>query len=508
MLLINTANLIHMKKKLLLALFLLCFCTALLKAQTTIILQPGPEKGKDALIHGLTSQHNRNYGDNEQLMAAAWTFGGIFGQVRSAFQFDLSELPFNAVIVNANLSLFAWSSDEGTGRHAPRSGSNACWIKRITIPWQEESVNWNQRPSTTEKNKQPVCASIDPDQDYININVTTLVQDMLQEPDSSFGFLIELQNERAYRLLNFSSSDHPQANRRPRLEITYIEAPFSDVCTTLKPDAVRGKDALLHGFSQEVNRNYGNNDQLAALAWRFGIDKYFIRSLLNFDWSAIPTEGQITSARLSLYAMEESAVLGQHATANGSNAIWLQRVLGPWSENSITWNEQPVSTKVHQVAVCATTDPNQNIESIDVTRLVQDIIDKPDQPFGFLLRLQEESPNRRMNFASSDHEDPNRHPQLEVCYIPKVTNDNKEPILRPIFKVFPNPAQDFIQIQMEHLVKNNWILEVLNEQGQLVKKLSIPSSSYLLDVSDFPKGFYYLKAEIGTGIFSKKIVIQ
>ena len=57
--------------------------------------------------------------------------------------------------------------------------------------------------------------------DMLNIDVTTLVQDMLQNPASSYGFELQLANEAYYRSLVFSSSDVDDETRTPRLEICY-----------------------------------------------------------------------------------------------------------------------------------------------------------------------------------------------------------------------------------------------------------------------------------------------
>ena len=77
-------------------------------SQDTIFLQPGSLDGKDAIIHGLDTCMNLNFGNNEQIPACAWTFGGTPGIVRGIIEFDLSSISNSAEIISAKLSLYAW----------------------------------------------------------------------------------------------------------------------------------------------------------------------------------------------------------------------------------------------------------------------------------------------------------------------------------------------------------------------------------------------------------------
>ena len=63
--------------------------------------------------------------------------------------------------------------------------------------------------------------SISDSEDYLDIDVTRLVQAMAAAPSSNFGFLIKLQDETDYRRLNFASSEHADPARHPKLVITY-----------------------------------------------------------------------------------------------------------------------------------------------------------------------------------------------------------------------------------------------------------------------------------------------
>ena len=176
-------------------------------AQTTIVLQPGPIEGKDAFLHGLASESDNNFGSNAQLPADAWTFGGDAGIIRSIMEFDLSSIPAGAVINGAYLSLYSWDSSGGLGQHSTQSGSNDSWVQRITSSWDELTVTWNTPPSVDVINQVALPASTSSTQDYLDIDVSTLVQDMVDNPSTSFGFMLRLQDETYYRRMNFASSD-------------------------------------------------------------------------------------------------------------------------------------------------------------------------------------------------------------------------------------------------------------------------------------------------------------
>lgn len=206
-----------------------CLMAATSFAQTTIVLQPGPADGKDAEIFSCVScgYAGNNYGTKRDLNAIAWTKNGNNSNVRSLIQFDLSGIPANAFINSATLSLYFNPTSE-EGKHYCFPHSNSSYLERITSNWNETTVTWNNQPTTTSQNRVSLGGTTSSTQSFTNINVKQLIIDSRNNPATSFGFMLRLQQEHKFKKLIFASSDNTTAAIRPKLTITYtVPAPIN-----------------------------------------------------------------------------------------------------------------------------------------------------------------------------------------------------------------------------------------------------------------------------------------
>lgn len=193
-------------------------CTQEVKLSEKIVtLQPSAAEGKDASIR---STDQLPYGDYPNLMAYAWTLQGQTNVIRFLIEFDLSDIPANAIVEEAKLSLYA--STNLSEQHSTWSGSNQATIQRITTTWDEASVTWLTQPQTSADYQVALPASTAADQDYIDIDVRSLIQYMVMSPDNSHGLMVKLDDETPFRGLSFASSDHDDATRHPKLVIKYL----------------------------------------------------------------------------------------------------------------------------------------------------------------------------------------------------------------------------------------------------------------------------------------------
>jgi gliding motility-associated-like protein len=218
-----------MKNNLILFLFFL-FSRTLPGQTTTLVLQPDAACGKDAYLEDF--EPNTNYGNHPDFLATAWTNGGAPVVVRSLIAFNLSGIPSGTTILNATLNLYHYNSTANIG-HSIMSGPNDATLYRITTNWNESTVTWNTMPSITTMNSLFIPASTSTTENY-TLNVTTLIQDMVNDPANSFGFLFKLNNESYYRSMLFASSDESDPTLHPKLTILIGDKGFvSDSCTVI-----------------------------------------------------------------------------------------------------------------------------------------------------------------------------------------------------------------------------------------------------------------------------------
>jgi len=198
--------------------------TIILKEGNKLVLQPG-EEGIDSWLldyHPDVDAPNKNYGSSAEFMAMAWTNGGNNNIVRSLIDFDLSSIPSNVEILMAELTFYAINNtihSQGQG-HSQLTSSNACYLKRITESWDENTVTWNSQPNVSTDNIITLNASENNMQDYV-IDITDYIADKYERPADNYGLMLELINETNYARMIFGSSDNVDETKRPKLEIYY-----------------------------------------------------------------------------------------------------------------------------------------------------------------------------------------------------------------------------------------------------------------------------------------------
>lgn len=156
----------------------------------------------------------------QELPASYWTNGGSPVEVRSLFKLDLSGIPSGATIVSAKLSLYAVPNPvNGDGVHAHYGSYNAIYIRRITGDWSVSDLSWNNQPATSQVNELELPATNNCFQNYINLDVTDLVNDMLL--NGNYGMMLQLKDLNLYNIQNFASSKHTDASKHPKLILEY-----------------------------------------------------------------------------------------------------------------------------------------------------------------------------------------------------------------------------------------------------------------------------------------------
>ncbi len=211
-------------------------------------------------FHDGAGTANINYGSAQQ-NAAFWipsvmSSSGTNGN-RALIDFNLTSLPPNATVISASLNLYA------TGPYGTLPGhvgnNNSSYLRRVTQSWQEFTTTWNTQPAATAVNQETLPQSTSSTQNYPNINVTALVQDMLANPGSSFGFQLRLVNEVNTNGLLFASKDHYNQALRPTLIVTYSACPTSMMLEPIYQVICSGSTATFSLQNSGTNYSWYNS---------------------------------------------------------------------------------------------------------------------------------------------------------------------------------------------------------------------------------------------------------
>jgi len=233
-----------MKKFYILLFAIVSYSNVFGQTQTTVTFKPGPDIGHDAYIwttgncmpNGDTQlPANRNFGNDPRIQSVAWTWsalGCFTGAIRSLLKFDeLSTIPANAEIISAELKLYGVPSSTGWIGNSCYPGSpytsncpNRTFIQRVTSAWEEQTVTWNTQPTTTTVNQITIpqtTSQYNWNFTDNSANLVAMIQEMVANPASNFGFMIKLETENHYRSLMFASSNYSNSALWPELTVTY-----------------------------------------------------------------------------------------------------------------------------------------------------------------------------------------------------------------------------------------------------------------------------------------------
>jgi hypothetical protein len=179
-----------------------------------LTLQPNASTSKEATISSIIPYENRS--------ANILDIGGVtqinYNTTRTLLDFDLSSIPDGTVINSATLYLFG-NPNTTIG---PNIAPNDLGIYRITSNWQQNTVTWSNQPSFDYTTFAALPSSIGGDYSNYAVNVTTLIQNYLNDRNNSFGLLLKLFSESPNKMLIFASSKVPDSNLHPKLVINYV----------------------------------------------------------------------------------------------------------------------------------------------------------------------------------------------------------------------------------------------------------------------------------------------
>jgi len=191
----------------------------------TLVLQPGPEGGKDAMISNL--EGDKNFGDYKYFET---TFLSepvltVMRSNRSLLWFNLNEIPKSAIIKKVSLHLWydipvPWDP----ALIVTDSVTSPLWygavLQQIVEPWEEDKVTWNNQPKSIEAN-QVFISPFNINANFISVDVTSLFVPFAEIAAPNYGMMFKLWPTEEFPGFRFASSDFPDAAMRPMLTINY-----------------------------------------------------------------------------------------------------------------------------------------------------------------------------------------------------------------------------------------------------------------------------------------------
>jgi hypothetical protein len=105
---------------------------------------------------------------------------------------------------------------------------------------------------------------------------------------------------------------------------------------------------------------------------------------------------------------------------------------------------------------------------------------------------------------------------------PIITNIAKTKIISPsiennastnklTFKLYPNPAKNYVMVQAEFKKNTSATVSLVNLLGQTLSKVTLPANNqihYQLPLKELPKGIYLIRLETETGMQTQRLVVQ
>ena len=126
-------------------------------------------------------------------------------------RFDLSGIPSDAVIVSAELKLYA---KEGI------ADGKTVKIYRVLGDWSETGITWSNKPDNAANETD--SAAIPSTNNWMVLDVTGDVEGFVNGSFSNYGWVIKCVDCSAV-VKNFASREYSDASKRPKLVVEYVE---------------------------------------------------------------------------------------------------------------------------------------------------------------------------------------------------------------------------------------------------------------------------------------------
>lgn len=288
--------------------------------------------------------------------------------------------------------------------------------------------------------------------------------------------------------------------------ITLASYSQTNITVLLQPGPAEGQDATVS--SLYPNDNFGNQPNINPYVGVENTNTNITRVYINFDFSYVNDTFIIDTAIISLFY---DTTFMNGTPHSGSTKMKITRLLEKWDEDTITWNSQPNSDTTW-FDIPAHTSPNEDYIKIDVTDLTQDMIDHSGNlgSPGFVIQFEDETPDKRIVWASSDNLKPNIRPALNIAFRGITTSLEDPRLNRARMVVYPQPMADHSTIKLLNSRGKEHSITIFNYSGQLVKQIdNITTDHVKINREGLSSGLYILQLKDANGIVQvKKLLVQ
>ncbi len=150
-------------------------------------------------------QHNLKVG----LVSSSGGYGSGIGISRSYLNFDMSGIPKNALVLDAELKLYMYKSAGGNLKVS---------AYQVLNPWGEGNTTYNQKPAS---NNTPISTiTVDTNIGYKTWDITNAVTGWVANPSNNYGLMLRSDIETIYWWKEFYSTD-AENGLRPQLIVHY-----------------------------------------------------------------------------------------------------------------------------------------------------------------------------------------------------------------------------------------------------------------------------------------------
>ena len=278
--------------------------------QTVTVTISGTADTADSYVSGKLGGGDwlKNFGDKTYMWVDPYICLG-FSQVNRIFiKFDLSEIPPVQNVISAKLWIYY--REKGSWSQDPADRTHQC--RRVTGPWAEYIINWNNKPGSTPTTSRTLGSSLN----WKDWTVTTDVANFLSGSQINRGWEIKDSNEGSPDCTYYSAKyDSKEGSSQPYLEIVYTPA-SNDPGPHYHPRTIaKGIANVIQGGTVYVKENF-TAGKLNPYPERFTISKEL--KLIGEDRDNVIIDGKNGGDIISITS--QNVVIDSFNIRNGSNA--------------------------------------------------------------------------------------------------------------------------------------------------------------------------------------------